>query len=63
MGPAGPLITRLDDVTVKVWAKSEAMPEYELLLDVPLHLPSLHFVGKTVRTTLLDWSWSIADLQ
>ena len=48
MATAEPLVSRLESVVIKVWAKSETMAEYEMLVDEPLHLPSLQFVGKSV---------------
>lgn len=44
----GPSVTRLDEVTVKFWAKSEQMPDYRLLIEFDLHLGSLQFIGKSV---------------
>lgn len=44
----GPLVTRVDEVTVKFWAKSERMTEYRLLIEFDLHLGSLQFIGKSV---------------
>ncbi|KAI9883569.1 MAG: hypothetical protein M1823_004667 [Watsoniomyces obsoletus] len=45
---AGCLVTRLAEMTIKIWAKTKSMSEYELLLDVALHLPSLRYIGKTL---------------
>ncbi len=45
---AGCLFTRLAEMTIKIWAKTESMSEYELIIDLPLHLPSLRYIGKTV---------------
>lgn len=44
----GPSVTRLDEVTVKFWARSENMKDYRLLVEVNLHLGSLQFIGKSV---------------
>jgi hypothetical protein len=49
---AGPLITRLNSATIKIWAKTSSMRDYELLLVAPLSLASLHFIGKSVRSSL-----------
>ena len=48
----GPSVTRLDELTVKYWAKTETMGTYTLLVDLQLSLRSLQFIGKTVRQTL-----------
>jgi hypothetical protein len=41
-------VTRLDKLTVKVWAKSETMQSWHFLIDYTVHLASLHFIGKTL---------------
>ncbi|EKG20525.1 hypothetical protein MPH_02052 [Macrophomina phaseolina MS6] len=46
--PWGPAVTRLDEITVKVWVKSEAMAEHQHLLDVTVHFRSLQYVGKSL---------------
>lgn len=48
LDPCGPGVTRLDQLTVKVWARSETMQEWQFLLDYTVQFPSLHFVGKTL---------------
>ena len=45
----GPAVTRLDELTVKYWAKTENMDQYVLLVELQLCLRSLQFIGKTVR--------------
>lgn len=45
----GPFVTRMDEVTVRFWAKTEQMNDYRLLIELDLHLGSLQFVGKSVR--------------
>lgn len=45
----GPAVTRLDEMTVKYWAKTENMDEYILLVELQLCLRSLQFIGKSVR--------------
>ncbi|KAI9837351.1 MAG: hypothetical protein M1819_000426 [Sarea resinae] len=45
----GPIITRLDEVVLKFWAKNEIMQEYSLLVELRLNLRSLQFIGKSVR--------------
>lgn len=48
LGSCGPGITRLDKLTVKVWAKSESMDKWQYLMDYTVHLRSLQFIGKTL---------------
>ncbi|KAH6625517.1 UV radiation resistance protein and autophagy-related subunit 14-domain-containing protein [Boeremia exigua] len=48
LGPCGPPVTRLDRLTVRVWAKSDHMQHWQFLLDYTVHLASLHFIGKTL---------------
>jgi hypothetical protein len=48
LAPCGPTVTRLDTLTVKLWAKSDAMPRWQYLLEYHVHLPALHFIGKTL---------------
>ena len=50
----GPFVTRLEDLTVEYWAKTENMGTYTLLLDLQLYLRSLQFIGKIVRRTSLS---------
>ena len=45
----GPAVTRLDELTVKYWAKTENMDQYVLLVEFQLCLRSLQFIGKSVR--------------
>ena len=45
----GPAVTRLDELTVKYWAKTGNMDQYTLLVELQLCLRSLQFVGKSVR--------------
>lgn len=46
----GPLVTRQDDLTVKLWAKTEALKDYILLVELRLNLRSLQFIGKTLES-------------
>ncbi|KAF3009726.1 hypothetical protein E8E13_009127 [Curvularia kusanoi] len=48
LGPCGPQVTRRDKLTVRVWAKSETMTEWQFLIDYTVHLASLQFIGKTL---------------
>jgi hypothetical protein len=50
LGPCGPGITRLDKLTVRVWAKSESMGTWQYLMDYTVQLRSLQFIGKTLGT-------------
>lgn len=45
---ADPQLLRLDGLILKFWAKSEAMSQYCLLIDMTLSMRSLQFIGKTV---------------
>ncbi|KAI5291596.1 hypothetical protein KEM54_003189 [Ascosphaera aggregata] len=44
----GPLVSRLDQVTVKVWAKSGIMADYILLAENTVYLRSLQYLGKSL---------------
>lgn len=46
----GPVISRKDTLAMKLWAKTEAMSEYVLLVELHLHLRSLQFLGKTLES-------------
>jgi hypothetical protein len=48
LGPCGPGVTRLDKLTVRVWAKSENIGTWQYLMDYTVHLRSLQFIGKTL---------------
>ena len=48
LGPCGPGVTRLDKLTVKVWAKSESMRDWQFLIDYTVQFGSLQFIGKTL---------------
>ncbi|KAF1831418.1 UV radiation resistance-associated gene protein [Decorospora gaudefroyi] len=48
LGPCGPGVTRLDKLTVRVWAKSEMMQGWQYLIDYTVRLGSLQFIGKTL---------------
>ena len=45
-----PNVIRQNELTVKLWAKSESMEEYQFLVDWKVELPSLQYVGKTLDT-------------
>ena len=44
----GPLVSRLDELTLRLWAKPTAEDEYVLLVELQLHLQSLQFLGKSL---------------
>ncbi|KAH8425239.1 putative UV radiation resistance protein (UVRAG) [Aspergillus melleus] len=44
----GPLVSRSDQLTLKLWTKTTAMTEYLLLVELQLHLQSLQFLGKSL---------------
>jgi hypothetical protein len=48
LGPCGPGVTRLDKLTVRVWAKSETMQEWQYLIDYTVQFRSLQFIGRTL---------------
>lgn len=45
----GPGITRLDRLTLRVWAKSEGRQQWRQLIELSLALSALHYLGKSVR--------------
>ncbi|EUC43453.1 hypothetical protein COCMIDRAFT_100749 [Bipolaris oryzae ATCC 44560] len=49
LGPCGPGVTRLDTLTIRVWAKSETMQNWQYLLDYTVQFRSLQFIGKTLE--------------
>ena len=49
LNSCGPTVSRLDQLTVKLWAKTAAMPDYVLLVELELSLRSLQFIGKTLE--------------
>ncbi|OJD13157.1 hypothetical protein AJ78_06360 [Emergomyces pasteurianus Ep9510] len=46
----GPLVSRLEQVTYKLWAKTGSMAEYILLLRLDVNLRSLQYIGKTLES-------------
>ncbi|KAJ5656186.1 hypothetical protein N7507_008136 [Penicillium longicatenatum] len=46
----GPGVSRRDTLTLKLWAKTDKMAEYLLLVKLQLHLRSLQFLGKTIES-------------
>ncbi|KAF1918271.1 UV radiation resistance protein and autophagy-related subunit 14-domain-containing protein [Ampelomyces quisqualis] len=47
LGPCGPGVTRLDKLTVRIWAKSESTGAWQYLVDHTVQLRALQFIGKT----------------
>ncbi|KAF1849215.1 UV radiation resistance-associated gene protein [Cucurbitaria berberidis CBS 394.84] len=48
LGPCGPSVTRLNKLTVRVWAKTETMEGWQYLMEYTVLLRSLQFIGKTL---------------
>ncbi|KAF2452961.1 UV radiation resistance protein and autophagy-related subunit 14-domain-containing protein [Lineolata rhizophorae] len=46
LGPCGPSVTRRDELTVKVWTKTETMDGWQYLVDLSVNLRALQFIGK-----------------
>ncbi|KAF2426300.1 hypothetical protein EJ08DRAFT_377635 [Tothia fuscella] len=44
----GPSISRLDELTIKVWAKTDTMSDYKFFIDMTVPLRSLQFLGKSM---------------
>lgn len=49
LNSCGPTVSRMDQLTVKLWAKTAAMPDFVLLVELELSLRSLQFIGKTLE--------------
>ena len=47
--PSSSLITRSDEVTVKLWARTQVMEHYILLVELTCNLQSLQFVGRKLE--------------
>lgn len=48
LDPWGPSVTRLDEITVKIWAKTRAMDDHQFLLSLTASFRSLQFISKSV---------------
>lgn len=48
LNTCGPHVTRRDEMTLKLWVKSEVKSAYSPLVELHLSLQSLQFVGKTL---------------
>ncbi|KAL3474151.1 UV radiation resistance protein and autophagy-related subunit 14-domain-containing protein [Aspergillus californicus] len=44
----GPLVSRLDHLTLKLWVKTATMDDYMVLVELQLHLQSLQFLGRSL---------------
>ncbi|CAI6332726.1 unnamed protein product [Periconia digitata] len=48
LASCGPGVTRLDKLTVKVWARNEATKNWQYLIDFTVQLRSLQFIGRAL---------------
>jgi hypothetical protein len=48
LNPCGPLVSRKDHLTLKLWVKTAAMADYTELVELNLHLQSLQFLGASL---------------
>lgn len=46
----GPYVSRMDELTLRLWTKTGDMPEFILLVELHLNLRSLQFLGKTLES-------------
>ncbi|CAG8051831.1 unnamed protein product [Penicillium olsonii] len=46
----GPHVSRMDELTLKIWTKTAEMPQHILLVEMQVHLRSLQFLGKTLES-------------
>lgn len=46
----GPLVSRLDHVVLKLYAKTSSMGEYVFLVELDQHMQSLEFLGKSLES-------------
>ncbi|KAL4802119.1 UV radiation resistance protein and autophagy-related subunit 14-domain-containing protein [Aspergillus unguis] len=44
----GPMVSRSDHLTLKLWVKTATMDDYMLLVELQLHLQSLQFLGRSL---------------
>jgi hypothetical protein len=49
LNEAGPSVSRLEDLLIKVWARRHGSEEYHYLVEMHLNLRSLQFIGKTIE--------------
>ncbi|KAL8964626.1 MAG: hypothetical protein Q9183_004322, partial [Haloplaca sp. 2 TL-2023] len=57
----GPWVTRKDELTIKFWARTEAAETFRLFLQLRVHLRSLQYIGKTVRSVCLCFRGIVTD--
>ncbi|KAF2203235.1 UV radiation resistance-associated gene protein [Delitschia confertaspora ATCC 74209] len=50
IGSCGPGVTRLDKLTVKVWATTKYMQDWQYLVEFNVNLRALQFIGKSLGT-------------
>ncbi|KAL9109856.1 MAG: hypothetical protein Q9227_005559 [Pyrenula ochraceoflavens] len=50
LNPSDTRVTRSDELTVKIWARTQHMVEYILLVELACNLQSLQFVGKRLES-------------
>lgn len=48
LGSCGPSVTRMDKLTVRVWAKNEETKSWHYLIEFTVQLRALQFIGKTL---------------
>ncbi|KAL2838802.1 UV radiation resistance protein and autophagy-related subunit 14-domain-containing protein [Aspergillus pseudoustus] len=48
LNPCGPLVSRKDCLTLKLWVKTAEMDDYIELVELNLHLQSLQFLGRSL---------------
>ncbi|QDS76141.1 hypothetical protein FKW77_007103 [Venturia effusa] len=44
----GPYVTRMTDLTIRLWAKSEGMVAWQYLMEMKVNLRSLQFIGRSM---------------
>ncbi|KAL2817720.1 UV radiation resistance protein and autophagy-related subunit 14-domain-containing protein [Aspergillus cavernicola] len=44
----GPLVSRMDQLTLKLWVKTATVDDYVVLVELQLHLQSLQFLGRSL---------------
>ncbi|CAG8296279.1 unnamed protein product [Penicillium nalgiovense] len=46
----GPYVSRMDELTLRLWTRTGEITEFILLVELQLHLRSLQFLGKTLES-------------
>lgn len=49
LGPCGPSVTRLEKLTVRIWARSETMHDWQFLVNYTVQFSSLQYIGKSLE--------------